>query len=272
LALGSGPHRLVATSPIESGLDLDRIVLRSVIRDDAGTPAITDGEVAVERLGPDRLRVTVGPVSSADATAPWLIFRESFNAGWEARDESGSLGPAVLIDGYAHGWVLRDGAGPREITLEWTPQRVIGPGLVLSGLFLILVLLLSLGLRRRSGSALATVSAHPAYRQPRNVPTVAVGVGLGLVGGPIAGLTYLIVRWLTGTAGRAPRWIAPATAIGLWGLSSLYTAALQFGFRYPADPDWPSRFAWMSPVVWAGVAAVIAARPRARSTPVRSLE
>ena len=217
--------------------------------------------MVVERLSPERIRVVVDP-----SIEGWLILRESLNPGWVARNQQGSLGDAVLIDGYAHGWPLLAASRQQEIFLEWTPQRVIRPGLVVSGLFLLLTIGLSCGSLTRpkifgSRSNAAHVVSVRASRA-RDPKPLMVGAGLIIVGGPIAGGTYLLLRWCAGTDRWAQRWLPAATAFALWGITALYTAALQFGYGYPADPDWPSRFGWMSPVAWAAVAAVIAAQPR----------
>ena len=49
----------------------------------------------------------------------------------------GSLGTPTLIDGYANGWYITPtGSGPIEITLTWTPQRVVWIAIGLSALAL----------------------------------------------------------------------------------------------------------------------------------------
>jgi len=264
LVLGAGSHRVVATSPRQTGVDLDRIILRSRANSNVSADQFTPvASPRFERSGPHRFRVT-WPVSDTDG---WLILRESWNAGWEARIADGPSQPSTLIDGYANGWWIPADAVDREITLEWTPQRVILPGMILSALFLavILTIIAVAGLGRRKidlpteGQTLFLNGAAGLWRS-RFSPVVGeimlTGV-LTFVGGPITGLTYLILRLL----GRDRLWLAPASAFGLWGVSALWTAALQFGFSFPADPDWPTRFAFASPLAWAAVAAVCAVRP-----------
>jgi arabinofuranan 3-O-arabinosyltransferase len=271
LDLGPGTHRVVAAPGRQTGVDLDRIVLRSVRSDVAiGSGFITEGDrltpLEFERLSPHRFNVT-WPAGAAGTMGGWLILRESWNAGWEARIDDGPSQSPLLIDGFANGWWLEAHTEPRQIIIEWTPQRMIGPGLILSALFLVVILTLvcvSGWGRGRSPWPVhdSAVTQHESdqVRVARGHPVmtdIAVMGAATFAGGPIAGVTYLLVRWL----GRDRPWLAPASAFGLWGVSALYTAALQFGFSYPADPDWPTRFAFMSPLVWAAVAAVLAARP-----------
>ncbi len=90
-----------------------------------------------------------------DATAPfWLVLGQSQNDGWKATVKgAGSLGSPTLIDGYANGWyVTPTGSGPIEITLSWTPQKVIWIAIGLSALALVgcLALLAVEWARRRS--------------------------------------------------------------------------------------------------------------------------
>lgn len=279
LLLGPGGHRVVTVAGRQTGVDLDRIVLRSVGSSGSQAPdnqvpdnqapdnrardaqPVTLAQPEFERQGPHLFRVT-WPAGDADG---WLILKESQNAGWVARIEGGSDQPSTLIDGYANGWWLPADPETRDITLEWTPQRVILPGVMVSAIVLVVVvfLLLVSSIRTRRSAVPAeaeTLMVGEAKNiARRSVSPVLTGIGatgaLTFAGGPIAGVTYLVVRWL----GRDRPWLAPASAFGLWGFSALWTAALQFGFNYPADPDWPTRFAFASPVVWAAVAAVCAA-------------
>ena len=73
------------------------------------------------------------------ASAPfWLVLGQSQNDGWKATVKGrGSLGMPTLIDGYANGWYITPtGSGPIEITLTWTPQRVVWIAIGLSALAL----------------------------------------------------------------------------------------------------------------------------------------
>ncbi len=90
-----------------------------------------------------------------DATEPfWLVLGQSRNDGWKATVKGqGSLGAPTLIDGYANGWyVTPTGSEPIEITLTWTPQRVIWIAIALSALALagcIALLIVTTARRRR---------------------------------------------------------------------------------------------------------------------------
>ena len=154
LDLGPGSRRVRSGSGLETGLDVDRLVLRSG----------ADGRAAsdVPLVGPEdsgaRVRVVdSGPTSfdlrvRSDGQPFWLVLGQSQSDGWKATTSAGrSLGTPELVDGYANGWLVRpDRAGAFEIELRWTPQGVVWWGIGASVLAILAGLGVLIATRRRS--------------------------------------------------------------------------------------------------------------------------
>lgn len=69
-------------------------------------------------------------VKKPNSTPEMLVFSELFNSGWEARFEDGTKVPDdkhFLVNDYANGWLI-DRPGNYEITLKFTPQKLLDKG------------------------------------------------------------------------------------------------------------------------------------------------
>lgn len=134
VALSAGSHTVTATPGLDTGVDLDRIVLSSA---PLGTPA---GGSALAAASPDRVRILASGEASyhlrvqTDGKPFWLVLGQSHNRGWTASTSTGaSLGAPRLINGYANGWLIHPArAGTIDIQLGWTPQRLVWVGFALS--------------------------------------------------------------------------------------------------------------------------------------------
>ena len=152
-----GEVRVSTVAGKDVGLDIDRVVLRSA--------AAARRERRLDEFASVPPTVTVesaGRVSYSlrveDATEPfWLVLGQSRNDGWKATVKGqGSLGAPTLIDGYANGWyVTPTGSEPIEITLTWTPQRILWIAIALSALGLLgcIAILFVTTVRRRDPDA-----------------------------------------------------------------------------------------------------------------------
>lgn len=268
--LGAGEHRVTTSDGFNTGLNIDRLVLSSPSTVEFVAPTTISDPISYERLGPTALRAEIPPSD----TPLWLTLRESWNPGWELRIDSGpSAGEVlepVLVDGYATGWVLPPAAQSVAVSIDWAPQRQIIIGIAVSALALIAAIALAIG-RRRQPEASASTPARLTRTEPvltRDrwwtdwIDVVVWTPVLFVVGGIAAAGSYLLIRlvWQAPTS-RLSHAVPALVATTAWTISALYITALQFGYGYVADPQWPSRFSVVSPLTWVAVGAVVGAAP-----------
>ncbi len=222
LALPAGSATVTTASGLDTGLDIDRLVLSSST---AGTPApVTTLGAPVSHSGAT-VKITSSTPDSyhlqarTDGTPFWLVLGQSHNDGWEATVDGRSLGSPHLVNGFANGWTVRPNqAGTVDIVLRWTPQRAVWIGLAISGLA-VLVCLVLVVVRGRRSRAPATPAATPgalddppmatspmvfATMPPSLGATVTAAVGAGVV-------TALVSRWWIGMVVAVATLVAAAT-------------------------------------------------------------
>ena len=270
IELGAGEHRVTTSDGFNTGLNIDRLVLSSPSTGEFVAPTTISDPISYERLGPTALRAEIPPSD----TPMWLTLRESWNPGWELRIDSGpSAGEVlepVLVDGYATGWVLPPAAQPVAVSIDWAPQRRIIIGIAVSVVALIAAIALAIG-RRRQPEASASTPARLTRTEPvltRDrwwtdwIDLVVWTPVLFVVGGMAAAGSYLLIRlvWQAPTS-RLSHAVPALVATTAWTISALYITALQFGYGYVVDPEWPSRFSLVSPLTWVAVGAVVGAAP-----------
>ena len=146
--LEAGEHHLETTPGRLTGIDIDRLVLRSGT---AVSPVVSELLPHVAVL--DWNRTSRDLEISAQGSPFWLVLGESFSEGWQLSSDDATVDPApVLIDGFANGWLI-DPAGHEgglALHLEWTPQRLVRIGLAVSLLTALACLfLVRMGPRRR---------------------------------------------------------------------------------------------------------------------------
>jgi hypothetical protein len=194
--LSGDSHRVESEPGLDTGIDVDRVVLAS---DGAGNPApvaprgaapsSSGATVRVVGSGPTSLDLTV----STDGDPFWLVLGQSHSTGWEADASRGSVGPLQVVNGYANGWLVEP-SGPGSLTMElrWTPQRLVWVGLGLSAMAVL---------------ACAGVLVVTSRRQ-RNQATLV---------SPAAGLadTPVLASPLAYPPGPAPTWAATTVVAGL---------------------------------------------------------
>ena len=136
LALGKGSNTLRAEKGLDTGIDLDRLVLSSDAEGQGtavttlGTPLDQSGaQVRVTGSSPDSYDLKV----QTDGKPFWLVLGESHSDGWEAKAAGTSLGTPQLVNGFANGWLVRPkGPGTIAIALQFAPQRYVWFGIGLS--------------------------------------------------------------------------------------------------------------------------------------------
>ena len=161
----------------DAGVDLDRVLLRSA----AGGGALDRRRPRWRARRRQSRVVSEGRVSYKlqvdGASAPfWLVLGQSQNDGWKATVKgAGSLGTPTLIDGYANGWYITPtGSGPIEITLTWTPQRVVWIAIGLSAIALGVCLgLIAVAWARRRRTVVVPTTTPRVPRSRRGAPMAA---------------------------------------------------------------------------------------------------
>ncbi len=164
ISLGAGTHTLAAAygdtlvnNQLTTGFDLDQLALDSA-PGGAPAPPVSASAIAAPPAQPaTNIAVTSKSATTmhlrvSGAKAPFeLVMGQSVNDGWTANlAGAGSLGPSVLLDGFANGWKVTAAdlakAGPSgsfDVTLRWTPQTRVDVGLIVSALTILACLLMA---------------------------------------------------------------------------------------------------------------------------------
>lgn len=282
LALPEGASTLRTTRADFTGLDVDRVILRSAAGGDADTedgplvPGSRPGEgrpdVRVDAQGRTTVDATV-----ADAPEPfWIVLGQSYNPGWHATADGADLGPPTLVDGYANGWEVPAGTDI-DLHLEWTPQRVVWGAIWLSVAALLVALFLALRPQRAAPThdvAWVPLDSRPSMPRPFRlarllryagptpslfalVATVAASLvaGVALVD-PLAGVGLALVA---AAALRLPR-IRPLLVLGgpaLFAASALALLVRQVRFSLPTGFDWPTYYDVLQGPAWIAVLLLV---------------
>jgi hypothetical protein len=239
LALAAGSHTVTTAKGLDTGLDVDRVVLSS---DTAGRPApVTAAGAPASSAGTSVHVVSSSPDSfdlraRTDGKPFWLVLGQSHNDGWTAKVNGHVLGGSTLVNGYANGWRIAPArAGTLHITLEWTPQRAVWIGLAISGIAVFAcVLLVALGSRRErrrtATLAIAGLADSPAAQSPlrftgpplpvRTLAASAVAVGIGVA---------LVSQWWIGLVVAAAMFVVPYVTGGRLLLTAGAPLALALG-------------------------------------------
>ncbi len=214
LDLAAGHTLLRTTEGRDTGLDLDRLVLRSAA---GGAADPSDGPLVdadAQEPRPD-MEVTSQGRTRVDINVPkadqdfWLVLGQSYNLGWHATADGKDLGPPTLVNGYANGWKIPAGTDI-EIHAEWTPQKVVWSMIFTSLAFVVLAIALVAWPRRRravsgDGAELDDGSAWIPLDQRPSMP--------------------LALSW-----DRVRRYTGPTPSLFAWIATTV--AALAFGFAF----------------------------------------
>ena len=282
LDLPDGRSTLRTTGGAFTGVDLDRLVLRS----DAGgagdtslAPLVASSvpgkgrpDVRVERQG----RTSADLVVTGAEDPFWLVFGQSHNLGWTATAGGKDLGPPTLVNGYANGWQVPAGQTIR-LHLEWTPQKVVW-GAIVGSLLSVLIALVLVAWRRKAPAA-AIVGLNPdqvpldsrpsmprAFRLerllrysgpvPSRFATVGTVIGSLLIGGAVIGPIYGVILAIIALTGlRLPR-ARPILTLGGPVIFAGCVATLM-GFQllraYPSGFEWPTYFDVVQQPAWLAI-------------------
>lgn len=277
IRLGPGLHLLQAAEGAVTGLNLDQLALDSA-PGGAAMPEPGNGSLAppagTGSPGAPRVKVLSQSATSlhlevSGARRPFLlVLGQSMNAGWSASTTGGTLGPHVLVDGFANGWLVRPAAAaaagrPFSVDLTFAPQRAVDAALVVSAVAVLacaVILLVPLLRRRRrapggplsDGSVLheGALVASPVRRSSRiALGAVLAALGAFAIAGPLAGAVVAVVSLLAMALPRG-RLILPAAATAVLVAGALTVAVGEHVDRYLPGGGWPSHFSVASSLVW----------------------
>jgi arabinofuranan 3-O-arabinosyltransferase len=207
LALAAGPHLVRSTGG--SGLQVDRVVLRSGPGATGTGPAAPPPPVTVLSASRGEVRVAVGPCPDGC----WLVQAVGQNDGWQASGPQGGLGAPEAVRGGLNGWRLPPASDPVEVTLTWTPQRFVWGGLLASALAALACGALLVVPRRGARVARATgPTSRDHLDEPDDRPALVSPVRPVLVAG-WRRWTPVAVAAVAGTLVIAPTWGLAAAVI-----------------------------------------------------------
>ena len=241
--LAVGSHRLETTSELDTGLAIDRVVLRSTTP--ANSPGAEPVDVDVSRAS----RTFATPTCASTCVIEGL---DGWNVGWSGDPLPSASGRNV--------WVLSPSDSFSGFTTTWSPQRLMWFGLALTGLTVLAALLVLLLTRRdievaRPPSVVEPCRGDAAFRRQLLV-LVGSALVIALSVAPFWGVLPLAIGALAAVAPTTRRHVDRAlltTGFALVALGLLFVVAQQI--RTGAEPSfgWPSVFARAHRPALAGV-------------------
>ncbi|MCU1393295.1 MAG: hypothetical protein JWM34_1723 [Ilumatobacteraceae bacterium] len=250
--LAAGEHIVRSAVGLTTGLDVDRVVLASATQATVATAAASTTKaptVTVLTNGNTSRSVEVGPCP----TGCWFVFGEGYSPGWSASTGGHSLGKPNQVDGGFNGWYLPPSTSSRTIHLEFSGQRALLIGLLLSGLGVLLCLALIVFDRRRTAIDAPDVpvvarlwgrrSDDPPFRwrSPATLSTVAATVVGALVIAPVWGLICGAIAFVTCFVLRRPR-VLGYVAIGIVVVMAAVMIRRVATLHPFANAGWPGNF------------------------------
>lgn len=260
VTLDGTEHRLETAPGATTGLDLDRLVLRS---DPGGGPGQTSGplvaatdehpEPAAPVVSIDTQNQTTidATVSGATPGEPfWLVLAEGHDDGWALDSEQADADGPHLVNGFANGFLVTPTQADFVVQLRFLPQNRVEVGLLVSLLGVIAAIaLLMLPTRLieplpiprqeplRRLRAFTWEGALPRRRDAQVLGAVAglvavlvVGVPLGVALGVVAGVAARRESW---------RWLFTSLPALLVAGVGVYVLGLQFRNELPPGMTWP---------------------------------
>lgn len=238
LVLAEGTHRISTARGPATGIDVDRLTLRSRI---SATQVIQPPPPDVERTRSTR---TVTVTACPDGC--WLVLGEGFNPAWEARLDGELVGAPVQIAGGFNGWWLPPDATPRTVEMRWTPQANLTIALVIASLGVLASLGLVFADRRVRSSLLPTRAPDPGLDLAADTPrdTLVVGAVLVIAAGLVIAPSWALVSLIPAAVVVATRRTRPAAAAAAVtvGVIGLLVAWRQYRERFFPDASWPGHF------------------------------
>ncbi len=281
LALGDGDHLLQTPRGVDTGIDVDGLVLGSD-RDGEpmalgpggalGEPTAVGEDVAdppdAEVADDGRTKKTVAVDGARPGRAFWLVLGQSNNEGWAAGGSAVAVAnPSTLVDGFANGWLVTPERQAFAMDLRWTPQRVVWIALGVSAATALVCLVLALRRRRRTDDEAAADAAFDgtvALARPTTTRVPPANRGAAMLGALVAAVAGITLsRWWVGLvlgalvllvllrpALRAVLTLGACVAVAAVGL---YVVVQQYRYRYPYEFFWVEHFDAVTNVAWLAV-------------------
>lgn len=181
----------------------------------------------------------------------WLVFRQSFNDGWQIEEPDIEHDGPLLVDGYANGYLVTPTETDFDLTLRFVPQNRVDIGFLISGVAVFGALLLVFQTSREIRPA--PISRQEPLRRLRALtyegalPSRREAIVVGAVGG-LLGIVLanpLVAVALAVTAGLSTRregWrplltVAPAA---LLGVVAVYVLSVEARNRIGPGLHWPA--------------------------------
>ncbi len=244
VSLAAGEHVVRTVPGLETGIDIDRVVLASA----APAPAQEAIAIATSR---GRATRTIRVAACRDGC--WLVQGEGWNPGWRATLNGDSLGRPIALSGGMNAWYLHPSNVERTVQLRWTPQTLIWIALAISAVSVLVCLVLAIKpLRRWRRKALAPLADEPddadldieTARAPVPAGWITVGavfVAVTLVVDPVWGVLTAAVAGVAAFLGR--RWITAAVAVLLATAVGVYVVAHEQRGGFGPGFGWVGEFA-----------------------------
>ena len=203
LSLTASQHIVRSLAGTDTGIDINRVVLRSPPPASPTTIQSTAPQVTVLSSGRSSrsLRIEACP------TGCWLVFGEGFNLGWTADSNGVTLGTQQPVDGGFNGWYLPPGTTSRDVQLTWQGQSTVNKGLLLTALGLLACLgLIWFDRHKRDPLEFAPPRLAALWGRPTIAPLRSIRS---------AGVTCILVSTVMGGLVIAPLWGAGCGVIAL---------------------------------------------------------
>jgi arabinofuranan 3-O-arabinosyltransferase len=266
--LAAGPHEISASRGVDTGLDLDEIVLWGEAPHDRVVEP-PRGQASILASGPDHLRVQL--VELEPDQPVWFVFAQSLSDGWVATIDGRDLGPSTPVDAYANGWLLEPGGPDVVIDLRFAPQQRVNTALLLSALTVVACLGLAVRPSRRprldAGASdpeeaqpgppelSLTVAGAPPGTARAALAAAAVGAATALFA-PLPVAVGLALAALAGGLDRRARLLVALLPPALLGLAALYVVAWQVRYGIQPGIEWVTELERAHPIALAAVLAL----------------
>lgn len=248
IELGVGDHRIKAAPGLTTGIDIDRVQLRSEALTD-----VDNSPLPLLSLRDSGRTFLTGSANHFNSSF-WLVLGQSHSSGWDLTVEGATaVSTPTLVDGFANGWLVTPhGEEPVQFSIRWTPQALVWFGLLAAVVAIAMCLVLAACGTRYAEPPLAQ---QPALRNPL-VPLAQTGsTGSSLAAGAVISVFCALnlpslypVAVLIGVVscgallGRLPGRATTLLAVAFMGSAASLIAIDQIRFRYPRDFVWPLFF------------------------------